>query len=147
MDFGILMIQDSILVCSPDPRIPHTADANSQGAIGCAGRGHLTLGGTELNHDSSTGEDIEETGSIAKTFAWTQDRLTGLMGAFCVCRSGQVNEKAEDDNSDDLSCTFPSNVTAVDVRMITIRIRLEMVVMVRMLQPWMPLWLPTKEAL
>jgi hypothetical protein len=26
MDSGILMIQDSILVCSPDPRIPHTAD-------------------------------------------------------------------------------------------------------------------------
>jgi hypothetical protein len=25
MDSGILMIQDSILVCSPDPRIPHTA--------------------------------------------------------------------------------------------------------------------------
>jgi hypothetical protein len=24
MDSGILMIQDSILVCSPDPRIPHT---------------------------------------------------------------------------------------------------------------------------
>jgi hypothetical protein len=23
---GILMIHDSILVCSPDPRIPHTAD-------------------------------------------------------------------------------------------------------------------------
>jgi hypothetical protein len=27
MDSGIVMIQDSILVCSPDPRIPHTADA------------------------------------------------------------------------------------------------------------------------
>jgi hypothetical protein len=26
MDSGILMIQDSILVCSPDPRIPHTAE-------------------------------------------------------------------------------------------------------------------------
>jgi hypothetical protein len=25
MDSGILMIQDSILVCSPDLRIPHTA--------------------------------------------------------------------------------------------------------------------------
>jgi hypothetical protein len=25
MDSGILMIQDSILVCSSDPRIPHTA--------------------------------------------------------------------------------------------------------------------------
>jgi hypothetical protein len=25
MDSGILMIQDSILVCSPDPSIPHTA--------------------------------------------------------------------------------------------------------------------------
>jgi hypothetical protein len=25
MDSGILMIQDSILACSPDPRIPHTA--------------------------------------------------------------------------------------------------------------------------
>jgi hypothetical protein len=25
MDSGILMLQDSILVCSPDPRIPHTA--------------------------------------------------------------------------------------------------------------------------
>jgi hypothetical protein len=29
MDSGILMIQDSILVCSPDPRIPHTADSPS----------------------------------------------------------------------------------------------------------------------
>jgi hypothetical protein len=26
MDSGILMIQDSILVCSPDPRIPQAAD-------------------------------------------------------------------------------------------------------------------------
>jgi hypothetical protein len=26
MDSGILKIQDSILVCSPHPRIPHTAD-------------------------------------------------------------------------------------------------------------------------
>jgi hypothetical protein len=30
MDSGILMIQDSILVCSPDPRIPHTAAAARQ---------------------------------------------------------------------------------------------------------------------
>jgi hypothetical protein len=29
MDSGILMIQDSILVCSPDPRIPHTANCGS----------------------------------------------------------------------------------------------------------------------
>jgi hypothetical protein len=44
MDSGILMIQDSILVCSPDPRIPHTAEermarfeastAEIQGTIG-----------------------------------------------------------------------------------------------------------------
>jgi hypothetical protein len=26
MDSGILMTQDSIPVCSPDPRIPHTGD-------------------------------------------------------------------------------------------------------------------------
>jgi hypothetical protein len=31
MDSGILMIQDSILVCSPDPRIPHTAKERAGG--------------------------------------------------------------------------------------------------------------------
>jgi hypothetical protein len=33
MDSGILMIQDSILVCSPDPRIPHTAKVAFHDAI------------------------------------------------------------------------------------------------------------------
>jgi hypothetical protein len=32
MDSGILMIHDSILVCSPDPRIPHTADLSLERA-------------------------------------------------------------------------------------------------------------------
>jgi hypothetical protein len=31
MDSGILMIQDSILVCSPDPRILQTAQNGNQG--------------------------------------------------------------------------------------------------------------------
>jgi hypothetical protein len=33
MDSGILMIQDSILVCSPDPSIPHTADVGTSNAL------------------------------------------------------------------------------------------------------------------
>jgi hypothetical protein len=33
MDSGILMIQDSILVCSPDPRIPHTAEVPGFGTV------------------------------------------------------------------------------------------------------------------
>jgi hypothetical protein len=33
MDSGILMIQDSILVCSPDPRILHTADGTKTQTI------------------------------------------------------------------------------------------------------------------
>jgi hypothetical protein len=32
MDSGILMIQDSILVCSPDPRIQHAVCRKSQKA-------------------------------------------------------------------------------------------------------------------
>jgi hypothetical protein len=38
MDSGILMIQDSILVCSPDPRIPHTAGTKLK--IKCKGIKH-----------------------------------------------------------------------------------------------------------
>jgi hypothetical protein len=36
MDSGILMIQDSILICSPDPRIPHTAlELSAMAGEGC----------------------------------------------------------------------------------------------------------------
>jgi hypothetical protein len=59
MDSGILMIQDSILVCSPDPRIPHTAHGHYR--AGCADYNfgtHITIGSRSFN--PAYGYDIYE---------------------------------------------------------------------------------------